>query len=548
MYPARIAESTASRAERLLFREFQSQLPDEFIVMHSVGWLARGKKRTFDGEVDFVIVHPARGVLVLEVKGGAIEGEWAADEWRSTGRTNRHAAIRNPFRQAHDAMYALRAKLADDPRTAPFAYPLFRGVAFPNMVADGMAFGADFERSMLIDSSDLGSLEATVLRMYGAYGAEAPAPLPDDAVDALLALLQPVVRIARVGLLAEVKQGDLAMTELTTQQFRLLRFIRHHRQVVVNGCAGSGKTMLAIEKARLLAEQGFNVLLTCFNKNLAAWMRSGIDGLAPEAQGRVMVATYHDLAVKLCEEAGRPTVVRPGDPEYWHTELAAELTAAIPRLDRRFDAIIADEGQDFAEGWWQTLTALLRQPDDGVFYIFQDEQQAIYRRDVALPLAVAPHALDANCRSTAHIHAKVLEYYGGEPKPESLGPKGRGIEMVDVTERSMHQAIGAALHRLIDIEGLDSSQVVILTPNGQARSRLTMGSAAGGYTLAWNEVQNANEILVSSVHAFKGLESPVVILAEPDQFRRHRYARELMYVALSRAKHHLVVVGALPSL
>lgn len=545
MYPSRIAESTASRAERLLFREFQCQLPDDFIVMHSVGWLARGKTRIFDGEVDFVIVHPARGVLVLEVKGGAIEGEWAADEWRSTSRTNRHAAIRNPIRQAHDAMYALRAKLADDPRTAPYTFPMFRGVAFPDMVADAMPFGPDFERSMLIDSSDLGSLETTV---NGMFGAGSPSPLPIEAVDGLLGLLQPVVQIAQVGLLAELKQGDLAMTELTTQQFRLLRFIRHHRQVVVNGCAGSGKTMLAIEKARLLAEQGFEVLLTCFNKNLAAWMRTGLDQLAPETRARIMVATYHDLAVTLCEEAGRPTTVRPEDPAYWDTGLAAELGAAIPHLARRFDAIIADEGQDFAEAWWRTLKALLRQPEDGVFYIFQDEQQAIYRRDIALPLAVAPHELDANCRSTAHIHAKVLEYYGGEPKPESLGPEGRGIEVVDLAAQSMHEAIGAVLHRLIAIEGLDPAQVAILTPNGRARSRLTAGGAVGAYRLAWNEAPNPGDILVSSVHAFKGLESPVVILAEPEKFARHRYARELMYVALSRAKHHLVIVGELPSL
>ncbi len=219
----------------------------------------------------------------------------------------------------------------------------------------------------------------------------------------------------------------------------------------------------------------------------------------------------------------------------------------MPHLTRRFDAIIADEGQDFAEGWWQTLVALLRQPDDGVFYIFQDAQQAIYRRDVELPLTVAPHELDVNCRSTVHIHARVLEYYGGDPKPESLGPEGRGVDILDFERQSMHEAIGEVLHRLVDIEGLDPSQVVILTPNGRRRSRLKAGDAVGGFTLAW-DAAGAGQVLVSSVHAFKGLESPVVILAEAEHFRRHRYARELMYVALSRAKHHLVVLGDLPSL
>ena len=152
-------------------------------------------------------------------------------------------------------MYALKAKLADNPRTATFAYPLFRGVAFPDMLVEGMHFGPDFERPLVIDSSDLDSIEPAIVRMFSAQPLSEP--LESAAIDGLLDLLQPVVQITQLGLLAEFKQGDLLMTHLTEQQFRLLGFLRHHRQVVINGCAGSGKTMLAIEKARLLAETGF---------------------------------------------------------------------------------------------------------------------------------------------------------------------------------------------------------------------------------------------------------------------------------------------------
>jgi hypothetical protein len=529
----------------MLFREFQAQLPDDYIVMHSVGWLSRSRTRTYDGEVDFVIVHPARGILVLEVKGGAIEGEWSGDQWTSTSRTNRRSSIRNPIRQVQASMYALRLKLADDPRTAPFAYTLFRGVAFPDMLVDAAGFGPGLDRSLVLDSSDLGSLEAAVEQMYS----EIPATgtMSGEAIQGLLDLLQPVVRITQIGLLAEMKQGDDVITELTTRQFRLLRFLQHHRRVVVNGCAGSGKTMLAIEKARLLAEEGFDVLLTCFNRNLADWMRSGIGQLDSAVRNRITVAHYHDLAVRLCEEAGRPSTVRPGDPEYWNVDLTRELEASLPYLERRFDAVIADEGQDFAQVWWPPLMALLRQAEEGVFYIFQDEQQAIYRRDFLHPLAVAPHELDANCRSTTQIHEKVIEYYGGDPKPESLGPPGRGIEVVVPAADPPHAMIGEVLHRLVEIEGLAPDQIVILTPNGARRSRLKPGTAAGALTLTWSQEPGPAEVRVSSVHAFKGLESPVVILAEVSQFGRHRYARELTYVALSRARNHLVIVGDLPA-
>jgi DNA helicase IV len=44
----------------------------------------------------------------------------------------------------------------------------------------------------------------------------------------------------------------------------------------------------------------------------------------------------------------------------------------------------------------------------------------------------------------------------------------------------------------------------------------------------------------------KGLESPVVILAEPE--RAHASTRTpLLYAALSRAQHHVIVLGQLPA-
>jgi len=543
MYPPQHSDNVGSEAERLLYHEFQAQLDDDYTVMHGVGWLSRKGRRTHDGEADFVIVHPAFGILVLEVKGGTIAGGWSDDWWISTSRTGQQHDIRNPIRQAYHAMYALKLKLEDDPRTSPFHYPMYRAVAFPDMLVEGVEFGPDADRALVLDSSDLAHLEQAVRRAFGGQSGQS---LTADAVQAVTDLLQPVIHVTQLGLLAELKQGEMVMARLTEQQFRLLGFLRHHRRVVVNGCAGSGKTMLAIEKTRLLAEQGFRVLLTCFNRNLSEWIRSGIGELEPAIRDRVTVATFHDLAVKLCEEAGTPTTMRAGDSSYWEHDLPAELSAAIPRVDTRFDAIIADEGQDFAASWWKALLDLLDDPAEGVFYVFQDLQQAIYRRDQPMPFAVAPHELATNCRSTAHIHKEVVAYYGGDPKPESLGPEGRGVERIDPGD-NLHATIGAILDRLVNHESLETRQVVVLTPNGRNRSRLREGSKAGAFRLTWDKPEHPDQVRVSTPHAFKGLESPVVILAEPERFRKQVHPDELTYVALSRAKHHLILVGELPA-
>ena len=428
MYPPTVSPHTQSDAERRLFTEFSQQLPDDFIVMHGVGWLTRQRRRDEVGEADFVIVHPRRGVIVLEVKGGRIEGDWSSDAWTSIDRHGRPHEIKNPLRQAERSMWNLKDKLEDSPPTRRFRYPLYRAVSFPDMLVHGASFSVDWDRSLVIDSSDLPRLAQAVERIYSPEWPEPP--FATGAVAGLVDLLQPRVQIDRRGLAAEMLESNDAIMRLTEQQFQILALLQHQRQVVINGCAGSGKTMLAIEKAIQLGGQGFDVLLTCYNKNLAAWMRSVVARQPADIAARIVVNHYHDLAVRLCDEAGMPTAVRPNDQTYWEEGISDDLARAIPHLARRFDAIIADEGQDFAASWWITLQDLLRNPVDGIFFIFQDEFQAIYRRDRDLPFATAPYTLLANCRSTASIHRRLVEYYERDPGPVSFGPEGRDIELV----------------------------------------------------------------------------------------------------------------------
>jgi superfamily I DNA and RNA helicase len=56
--------------------------------------------------------------------------------------------------------------------------------------------------------------------------------------------------------------------------------------------------------------------------------------------------------------------------------------------DKLFDAIIVDEAQDFEDTWWIPLPELLRDPQDGVFYVFFDDNQRIYR--ITIPMDQEP--------------------------------------------------------------------------------------------------------------------------------------------------------------
>lgn len=544
MFPASVGADTESGAERELFRAFQEQLPNDYVVMHGVKWLNRRRRYDAVGEADFVILHPRRGLLVIEVKGGRIRGEWSGDEWSSISRNGQAHAIKNPVKQADRAFWALKEKLEDNPGTSRFSYPMFRGVAFPDTLTSEATFGIDWDRSLVMDSSDLNDVLPAIERMYSR---DAPKePLPKAAIDAVISLLQPTVDLQRLGLVAEMRAGESLIVRLSDEQSRFLQFIRNQPRVVINGCAGSGKTMLAVEKALQLANEGFEVLLTCFNRPLAEWMQAVVSRKSGVANGSVRVSHYHDLAVKLCEEAGMPSTVRPREQAYWDDDLPDDLLAAIPNLEARFDAIVVDEGQDFRDNWWVTLQELLVEPDTGPLYIFQDPHQAIYQRTSDLPITTPPYVLEHNYRSTAAIHERVVGFYDGDPKPGSIGPAGRPVEQVEPSGKGVAEDVRRVVGRLLGEEGLSARQVVVLTPYGKARSELKEGASIGAVTLTWSGEPDAGQVRVSSVHAFKGLESDVVILVEPHGLSRGRNPHRLCYVALSRAKHHLVVIGDLP--
>ena len=551
LIPAALPDDGAgvSAAERVLFREFGRQLGPEWTVLHSVHWLARVGGRSRDGEADFVLAHPRRGVLVLEAKGGAIARDELSQGWTSTDLGGVEHPIKDPFEQAERNMYALRDKLADAPETAGFPWRLARAVAFPDVLIGDVDLGPNAPRALILDSGDLATVVKALGRTFDAAPGGGPGP-GEGGVAELARLLKPPVELRRPGLLGEMRRDEVAFLRLTAEQYRLLDFLGGHRRVAIDGAAGSGKTLLALEQTRRLARQGFRVLFTCYNKALAAWARDALAADLDDAMALVTVENYHDLAARLVAAAGLPvpplgTLDADALSRHFADELPNQFLDALGVLPERFDAIVTDEGQDFADGWWVTLEALLADPADGPLAIFYDDNQRIYGNGAtgAYPIPRPHFVLPHNCRTTRHIHDAALAYHRGDRRPVCLGPTGRPLAALDV-DADLLGALRRAVHELTAIEGVPPSEIVVLSTRGPKTSALAEGTKLGNLTLTWGKAR-PGQLRARSVHAFKGLECPVVILAEPE--RAHADTRDaLLYVALSRAQHHVVVLGQLP--
>ena len=388
--PSPATETPAS--ERQLYERFQLDLPDDWTVIHSQRFLLpAGRRAPQEGEIDFLVLDPARGALALEVKGGRVRR--GADGWISVDRDDSTHTIKDPGRQASRAVHAIRRYLED---ARGFGGKGFRcrfgwGVVLPNTESpDDM--GPDLPQDVIVDRRSLYDLRSAVGRMFDFWEERGhrhatgggPSSLSRKGATALVAAL--VERFPPASRLAlQFSEEDRVLLRLTDEQMILLDCLAAHHRAAIEGSAGTGKTVLALEKARRMATTGSQVLLLCFNRPLAADLRRRADGF--QAAG-LRVETFHELCRRLARRAELPfeepqSVGNERASRFWGCEAPMRLLEALERLpSERYDAIVVDEGQDFLPDWWPCLDAALRDGGDGTLYAFYDPNQDIFAGDL----------------------------------------------------------------------------------------------------------------------------------------------------------------------
>lgn len=535
LFPEHLPESVLSDPKRSAEKEVfdaLSGLGSSFVVFYSVAWQSRRDGRMRDGEADFVIAHPEYGILVVEVKGGGIAYNASTGLWTTTDRYGESFVI-DPVEQVKKSHYTLLEKLKDLPEWDNNRFlTIGHTVCFPDVVIDNKSLRLDLPREIVFDHKDLGNIEVTIQRAFEHWADKTKrAPLGRDRLSIVESLLARSFNI-RTPLGVELDSEDKKLIELTEKQFSLLNFLASRRRALIAGCAGSGKTMLAVEKARQLHEQGFNVLLTCFNSALAEDLAKRL----PE----VTVLHFHGLCREVAKETGFTIQPITDQQKYYDETLPEMLLKAVDETGPMFDAIIVDEAQDFMETYWVALASLLNEKE-GIFYVFYDDNQNLYGGDSLKGIVNdEPFLLSENCRNTKSIHKVVSSFYSDRKRINCNGPEGRTPELHpyrDSTE--MLKSVQSVLNKLVNEEYILVEDIVILTPHAQEKSALKIGAKLGNFTLTDNPPQRRNEIQATTIYKFKGLERRVVIVAEVDD--RFKYNPEtLMYVGSSRARTHLL--------
>lgn len=466
-----------------------------------------------DGEADFIVAHPDRGLLFLEVKGGRISFDPQGVQWYTTDRKDFQFKIKDPADQAMKCKHQIRRKLREL-ADWPTAQIRFRhGVVLldteppsPETVALGgheRLLFCHFDRF----ESDFGTWIEERLAATGPTDRQTG---PGIAGLACLRRLvaQPVqLRTALwADIRAEMEEQDML---LTGAQLATIAALDGTRRAVIQGGAGTGKTLLAKELGVRRADQGLNVLLLCSSRALAADLRAQVSRSSPV---RVMtIAEFRSL--------------RRGP-------------FRRPEAARQWDVVLVDEAQDIDLGWWSDIEQAVA--DEGCLYVFRDSNQAVYRLDddAATRLVADSFTLNLNLRNTREIaHVSETLYRG--PLVKSAGPVGDPATLVDAGSADPVEAAVGIATSLVSDRKVAAERVAILTGDESNAEQLVAAIQQRGLRCRRLDEPGAG-VIIDLVARFKGLESPVIILLMD---RSLAASQELAYVGVTRARSRLWVIG-----
>ena len=550
MLPPEVSSSTKSPAEIALFPKLRDELDDDWVVLHSVG-VASGNRKPWS-EIDFVCVSNS-GIYCIEVKGGGIsrrDGVWV--------QTNRHGqeftSNEGPFQQVAGASTALHHFLRDQrieaiqQRQTVVGY----GVATPDITFE--VEGADIDTRLVYDVNDTQKPFTEYLDLLGKHWHSIF--LQSDSIDSLItpiAVQQIVEQIRgdfdlRPSLNHRVGQIEDELLQLTEEQYKLLDHlgIDSNPRILAKGGAGTGKTLCAIEMARHHARAGKKTLLCCFNKALANHLRQMTSDL-----DLITVSNLHDLMEDIVKDAGMYENTNKEDrQEYYRVLLPEACKEALIQLDRMdfYDALILDEGQDLMlHDYMEVLDALLKGGlEDGGWVMFWDSNQNIYdgMEETVLEM-LRKHrpinfTLTKNCRNTRQI-ANLVSLLSGIPLEESVDLDGIQVSPQWYKDpEDQRRKISRYVNRILS-EGIDPSDIVVLSPRRLEHSSLKDGLIDVPYPLVWWEDISPEShegqlyITYSTLHAFKGLESKTIILCDVTDLESE-LSRHQLYVGASRGR------------
>ena len=535
MYPEKPREFHPASREGLMFYALE-KLPQSYHVFHSLTVLNADDEGISESEIDFVIFHPEKGILCIEAK--ATVPYYDGKKWHyGSGKVMPHDG---PYKQSEHAMYDLRdyidhAGYEHVRRKCKFIsavwFPLVSRAEFASL-----DLPTEADPAITLFSDSFQDLNAEIERLFDVKLKRSNVRTTLGVKDREILLeriLAPRFEIVSIASMTHMHR-QVVFKSLLREQTALLNYLEEQRIAVINGLAGTGKTLVALEKARRHAAAGESVLFLCYNNQLNEHLRK---------------CYPHDLVDSYTIDGYACHIFKTPTADYPRLQKALEeyyFNGSFP-----YQHIIVDEGQDFGQEKLEEIEILEllkniiadREDDSGSFYVFYDRNQLVQGRKLpdCIQEADCRLTLYRNCRNTENIAITSMRFLGSNRNPKLFDeavPGDTPLFFMEETEEGQLAALQQCIERFAKA---DCEKIVILTARTAETSLLTGRVQKDGYYCT----ESGQRCLFTTCRKFKGLEADAIILIDVDRTMDEARVRNRIYVGTSRARYNLAVISDL---
>ena len=582
--------SRMTSGERRTAERLEQKLDDDYLLWYDV---AVGPKHLHP---DFVVMHPRRGILILEVKDFRLSTLIQANKqtWVIHGDLG-PKTIPNPLEQARQYAHQVVNALERDPQLATpegphqgkLAFPWSYGVVLSNITRaqfDKAELGHAIEPHRVVCQDEMGEHvepEELQCRLWDMFPFMMGGVMSLPQMDRVRWIMFPEVRVQTQDTLFddsdEAAELPSIMRVMDLQQEQLARSLGDgHR--VIHGVAGSGKTMLLGYRAEHLAKfhttASKPILILCYNEPLARQLACVM--AAKGIADRVHAVHFHKWCYAQLQAYGQEM---PPNNQSVADKMADMVQRVITGVDRRqipsgqYQAVLIDEGHDFAPEWLRLVVQMV-DPTTNSLLVLYDDAQSIYDRTqksknfsfkrVGIQAQGRTTILKINYRNTRQIletaslvAADLLRPEDkdddGVPllKPVSCGRDGEAPLIVRLPTLREEVAQVAELLATAHREGHAWADMAILCRHHSEmdmcaeflRKRKLPHQLRRNSSSVFDPAHDS--IKVMTLHVSKGLEFPVVALVGagrmPAEGEDEREEARLFYVGATRATQRLVI-------
>lgn len=579
--------SRMTSGEKRFAYRLEDKLEDDYLCWYDVCVGERTR------HPDFVVFHPSRGLLVLEVKDWKITTLQNMDKHQAVIVTDQGTkCVSNPLEQARQYMFIITNQLERDPllvfpngsrKGKPF-FPYGHGVVFSNITRkqfDTAQLGEAIPSHLVICQDKMTeSVDAETFqqRLWEMFRLKFTMPLTLPQVDRIRWHMFPEVRIGEQReLFSEEGQQSIEIPEILRvmdlQQEQLARSLGEgHR--VIHGVAGSGKTLILGYRAEHLAKKCQRpILILCYNRTLAAKLASVME--AKGLQDKVHAVNFHAWCVRQLDtyNAGKPK--NDGNLDAFFEACVDKVIRSVDQKlipTAQYDAVLIDEGHDFRPEWFKLIVQMVN-PESNSLLVLYDDAQSIYNGPKKLRFSFSSVGIQAqgrttilklNYRNTAEILAVARafadELLNTQEAEEDQAPTvlpmsagRRGSKPLLVKLPSLKDEADFLIARLVEANkmGMPWSDMAIVYRRYSIGQQMVEKLTRKGIPCQWQQDKKHsfspghNSVKIITMHSSKGLEFPLVCIpglgAKAKEDEQLQDEARLLYVAMTRATNELIM-------